>query len=98
MNQTKEIELLLRAKHDLLYISTFEELRLMDNIIGLSRGLGMDTIVWSFASGLKHYPADTATKIELPKESFAGDPVMIFNYVKTLSKDTVVVLKDYHSF
>lgn len=94
MNKTQEIGNLLTAKYRLIYIDTFEEQRTISTLRDVASKLDMKLIEWSFASGIHD---DSLEELGL-NDPLAGDPMSILQLADDLKDDTIIVLKDYHSF
>lgn len=99
MTQISNIENLIKAKYDLLYINTFEEVRVIDDMLHLARELGVGLCTWSFSSGIKYLEVDDdKIREDSIEENCTGDPIGILNHIRESTKDVLFILKDYHSF
>jgi ATP-dependent 26S proteasome regulatory subunit len=104
MKSIAEIESLIKARYELIYVNTFEEVRVTDDIVALAANVKMKLGVWTFASGLKMIETTTEStkgpekKKDLDIDDAAGNPLEILRNIMLTTEDTIFVLKDYHTF
>lgn len=93
MNFTKELNLLLKSRYPILYISTFEEERVEYLICKkIKENTNKIIYTWNFIDGYKNY-------IENPK--FASkNPLQALELIENLkiNTETIFILKDFHKF
>ena len=98
MAKITEIENLIRARYDFIYINTAEEVRVNDELLNLARELDYNLAVWTFSSGLRTLVVDNSKINKVSSEKLDGDPVGILNHIRTSQENTIYVLNNYHSF
>ena len=98
MAKITEIENLLKARYDFIYINTSEEVRINDELLNLARELSFNLSVWTFSSGLRTVTVNNSKVDKKPVEKMEGDPVGILNHIKSSPSNTIYVLNNYHSF
>ena len=93
MKFTKELNLLLKARYPILYISSFEEER-VEYLIFKKIRENTDRLIysWNFIDGYKNY-------LQNPKFA-AKNPLQALELIENLKIDrgTIFILKDFHKF
>ena len=87
-----ELDLHVRARYPLLYLSTWEEQRLDEILARLAESHGKDLVTWSITRGLRGHAAHGGP-IEGPK-----DPAQALTAVAALVNPSLVVFKDFHPY
>lgn len=90
MDFKTNLNLYLKARYPIIYISTYEEQRLINDIINVAKAMNpkRNVRVWDYVNG---YGIDSATKKE-PLSAFS--PIL----KEDRGKPTIYILKDYHKF
>lgn len=86
----KKIETLIRARYPLIYIVSFEEIRVSDSLKRISNNRNKQLFQWSVTEGL-----------EMPDGSYLAefkDPVKVLEYISQMDVNGIFVLKDYHHY
>lgn len=90
-NETAEmIETLIRARYPLIYVVSFEEVRVINAMTQIAKNRSKQLFQWSVTTGL-----------ELPDGSILAefkDPVKVLEYILQLDVNGIFVLKDYHHY
>jgi len=93
MKFTKELNLLLKARYPIIYISSFEEERIEYLIFKNVKEYSEKSIYsWNFIDGYKNF---------LPNPKFgAKNPLQALELIENLkiNKGTIFILKDFHKF
>jgi len=90
-----ELTLLIQSCQNLLYISTHEENRCVNDIEKISNRLTYDCFTWDFVGGLKNDVGSTVTD---DNDMPLNDPVSVIEYISNSKRPAVYVLKDFHPF
>lgn len=111
MENIKELESLLRARYDLLYVVTHEEERVANDINTIADALDLAVCVWTFTSGVKmirgaiNATVDTVSNGKKLSQSakvedgaFMGQPTRILSIARDCKSSCVFILNDYHSY
>lgn len=86
-----EVQKLINARYDLIYISTFEEIRFIDELKSICKNTEYEIAYWSFASGLF-----LSGNLD---DSLKEDPISILKSIaEEQDRKIIYVLKDYHVF
>ena len=94
----EEIKYLLAAEYRLLYVVTWEELRLREEVMeAVEEKHAMDVYEWDIANGLSILTTedDRPSKID---EQGVETPEGVLDYIEKQEKPGIFILKDYHSF
>lgn len=89
----EELELLIRARYPVIYIVSWEERRVEQELRNIASGRGKQLYTWSVTSGL----AKSGTSNERRKNSLA-DPVEALDTVIEHKEPAIYLFKDFHSF
>ncbi|HTO06325.1 MAG TPA: AAA family ATPase [Myxococcota bacterium] len=91
----EELDLHVRARYPLLYLSTWEEQRLDDVLAKLAETHGKTLVTWSITQGLRRRDprAGTGGMSDGPK-----DPTEALTAVGQLTDPSLVVFKDFHPY
>lgn len=91
-----EIEVLLRARYPLLAVLSWEEERVLANLMAVGDGLGKVLYEWSITRGLIKHRAAASAKAEGKRGT--KDPVVVLREILDITEPSIVVLKDFHQF
>jgi SpoVK/Ycf46/Vps4 family AAA+-type ATPase len=86
-----EIDLLIRARYPILYITTWEEKRALDELKVLAEKQGKALHVWSQSVGF-------TTRMEEESAQKIRDPQTVLEYIIEADDVAIYVLKDYHPY
>lgn len=98
LKKTEEyLTTLFRARFPFLYISTYEETRVVQLISQIAKNKPKikavrDTLVYSITDGLKKYSANGQETINNVKE-----PIEALNYIDNYNNPAILILKDVHT-
>jgi hypothetical protein len=113
LNNISELRNILNSKHNLIYIVTHEEERVMNDIGRLAEAANYTACSWTITSGLRNI----AGNYEIPSAQnnnngrnggsspapaqakyLAGSPIKILEEVDACKNNTLFVLNDFHAF
>lgn len=96
LTPAEELELLVRARYPLLYVTTWEEERVMQVITAIAERLGKKVYEWSINRGLLRARAAADSRAE----GVAGskDPILLLREIRQITEPALVVLKDFHPY
>jgi hypothetical protein len=89
----EELDLHVRARYPLLYLSTWEEQRLDDVLAKLAESHGKSLVTWSITQGLRRRDPHAGGVSDGPK-----DPTEALRAVGQLTDPSLVVFKDFHPY
>lgn len=92
----KELEILVRARYPIIYITTYEEGRVDDYLVRIGRARGKKVVTWSQTRGLM--PAGAASQNAKSLHENSGDPMAALDYVLQNHEPAVFVFHDFHPF
>lgn len=95
MEAEREIELLIRAKYPLLYVTSWEERRVEESIRSVSGALKRQLHTWSVTQGLK--PPLTRASGPTSATPLSGE-LEVLAQIHEAPEFTVFLLKDFHSY
>ena len=111
MNNIKELQSLLKARYDLLYIVTHEEERVASDLSQIASVTNMSICSWTFTSGVKMLKGiinavvettsggkKTSQNAKIEDGAFAGQPTRILTVLRDCKEDCIFMLYDYHSY
>jgi len=91
-----EIEVLVRARYPIIYVLTWEEDRVQDMVIDISRNMNKNIFSWSVTKGLAKAGASLQSKKEIVKGS--TDPLAALDEVLVQLEPAIYVFKDFHPY
>jgi ATPase family protein associated with various cellular activities (AAA)/AAA+ lid domain-containing protein len=94
-----EIEVHIRARYPLLYIVSWEERRVIEEIDGIAARLKKHVYRWTFSGGiqrLRHAAASGGFGTE--ERRGTRDPIACLREIATISEPSVFILTDFHAF
>lgn len=86
----KTIEILIRARYPLLYIVSFEENRVNENLRGIAAARNKQLFNWSITNGLELNDGSFITELK--------DPIKVLEYILQCDVNGLFVLRDYHPY
>lgn len=94
--QQSELEVLIRARYPLVYVVTWEEQRLLKQVLKIASRLNKKVFEWSITMGL--VPAGTSIQSQKQKDSATEDPLVALGNVIEHVEPALYVFKDFHPF
>jgi len=91
-----EIEVLIRARYPLIYVVTWEEQRLLREVVEIASRLDKRVFEWSVTTGL--VPAGTSIQSQKQKDAASQDPLVALDTVIEHVEPALYVFKDFHPF
>jgi SpoVK/Ycf46/Vps4 family AAA+-type ATPase len=91
-NCEKEIDILIRARYPLIYITSYEEQRASKLLAYLAAERDKQLFIWSITSGIRRF--EEPTKID---ES-TRDPLTALNHIERQTYPAIFILQDFHSY
>ncbi len=91
MSSIEEIDLLVRARYPVLYVTTWEEKRALDELKELAGKQGKELHVWSQSIGF-------LTKMEDESQQRIRDPQAVLEHIIASDAVAIFVLKDFHPY
>ncbi len=92
----EELELLVRARYPLIYVTTWEEERVMQVVEQIAGRLGKHVYEWSINRGLLRTRAATDARAEGKPGS--KDPIVLLREIHQITEPALVCLKDFHPY
>jgi len=89
----RELDLLIRARYPILYVVTWEELRVQDHVARIAKARDKELYLWSVTGGLTKAGAKTANK-----PGRVSDPVEALDTVIEHKEPAIYIFKDLHRF
>jgi len=94
--QMSELEVLIRARYPLIYVITWEEQRLLNQVTKIASRLGKSVFEWSITTGL--VPAGTSIQSQKHRDTATQDPLVALGNVIEHVDPALYVFKDFHPF
>jgi SpoVK/Ycf46/Vps4 family AAA+-type ATPase len=98
MNPVREIEVLVRAKYPILFITSWEERRVEDAIKSVCQKLNRTLHVWSVTQGMTAWRPDGGTTQAPDRKSQLPPELEALAQVHEGSEFTLFLLKDFHPY
>lgn len=92
----EDIEVLVRARYPLVAVLSWEEERVLNNLLAIAERLGKSLYEWSITRGLLRHRANLSSKAEGKRGT--KDPIVALREIMDITEPAIVVLKDYHLF
>ncbi|OQA76427.1 MAG: ATP-dependent zinc metalloprotease FtsH [bacterium ADurb.Bin243] len=92
----KNLDIFVRARYPIIYITTFEEGRADDYLIKIGRSRNKKVISWSQTRGLM--PAGTGHQNAKSIAEGSGDPMCALDYVMNSHEPAIFIFHDFHPF
>ncbi len=94
--QVSELEVLIRARYPLIYVISWEEQRLVQEICKIASRLGKSVFEWSVTTGL--IPAGASLQSQKHRDTSTEDPLVALGNVLEHVEPALYVFKDFHCF
>jgi hypothetical protein len=94
--QMSELEVLIRARYPLIYVITWEEQRVLAQVLRIASRLGKNVFEWSVNTGL--VPAGTSIQSQKHRDTATQDPLVALGNVIENLEPALYVFKDFHPF
>ncbi len=91
-----ELETLIRARYPLVYVVTWEEQRVVSEVMQLAAKLNKSVFEWSVNTGL--VPAGMDVQTQKKQDSATEDPLIALGNVIENLDPALYIFKDFHSF
>ena len=91
-----ELEVLIRARYPLVYVVSWEEQRLLQQVTKIADKLNKKVFEWSITMGL--VPAGTSVQSQKHKDEATQDPLVALDNVIEHVDPALYVFKDFHPF
>ncbi len=92
----KDLDIFVRARYPIIYMTTFEEGRADDYLIKIGRSRNKKTITWSQTSGLM--PAGTGQRNAKSIAEGSQDPMCALDFVLNSHEPSIFIFHDFHPF
>jgi len=96
MNTRDEIELLIRARYPIIYLVTWEELRVRELIGSIASQRGKKLYEWTVTTGMT--PAGTSIQSQKGRNQASRDPLVALDQIIDEVEPSLFVLYDFHPF
>lgn len=96
MDPTREIEILVRAKYPIVWITSWEERRVEKAIRSVAEKLNRDLHVWSVTQGMK--PSVSRGMVNAAKGTTLPSELEVLAQVHEAQEFTIFLLKDFHHY
>ena len=90
------LEVLIRARYPLIYVVSWEEQRVMTELLGVAAVLNKRVFDWSIVQGIARYRAGLTGPVEGKKGT--KDPIVALREVFETSEPSIFVFRDFHNF
>jgi SpoVK/Ycf46/Vps4 family AAA+-type ATPase len=94
--QILEVETLIRARYPIIYITTWEEARVLAELVQMASRRDKRIFEWTVTTGL--VPAGTPMQSEKARESQSRDPLVALDTVIDDVEPAIYIFKDIHQF
>jgi SpoVK/Ycf46/Vps4 family AAA+-type ATPase len=94
--QMSELEVLIRARYPLIYVISWEEQRVLAQVLRIASRLGKNVFEWSVNTGL--VPAGTNLQSQKHRDAATQDPLVALGNVIENLEPALYVFKDFHPF
>lgn len=92
----EELELLVRARYPLIYVTSWEEERVLQIVEQIAARLGKHVYEWSINRGLLRTRA--AADVRAEGKPGSKDPIVLMREIHAISDPALVCLKDFHPY
>lgn len=94
--QMSEIEVLIRARYPLIYVISWEEQRVLEDVSRIAARLDKKVFEWSINTGL--VPAGTSVQSQKHRDTATQDPLVALGNVIEHVDPALYIFKDFHPF
>ena len=91
-----ELETLVRARYPLIYIVSWEEQRVGEEVAKVAERLGKRVFEWSATNGL--VPYGTSAQSQKHKDTATADPLIAMDTISSYVEPAIYIFKDLHPF
>ncbi len=91
-----EIEVLIRARYPVIYVVTWEEMRVEDAIAEIASKRDKKVLTWSICRGIAPYGTSPQSQKHVDEKT--RDPLVALNQVLELVDPAVFIFKDFHPY
>ncbi|NLW50735.1 MAG: AAA family ATPase [Candidatus Brocadiaceae bacterium] len=96
LKQASEVEVLIRARYPVIYVTTWEEARVVADITTLARKRDKQVYEWSITTGL--VPVGTSLQSDHHRDAATKDPLVALDRVISDVEPAIYIFKDFHHF
>ena len=94
--QTKELDVLIRARYPIIYIETWEEERVEKTLRDIAKRREKDFYIWTVTDGLLR--GDLETQKSSGKANKTTDPIIALDSLIDHMQPAIYLMKDFHRF
>jgi len=91
-----ELETLVRARYPLIYVVSWEEQRVAEEVAKVAERLGKRVFEWSATNGL--VPYGTSAQSQKHKDTATTDPLIAMDTISSYVEPALYIFKDLHPF
>jgi len=95
-NPRDELEVLIKARYPLLYVVSWEEVRVLGDLEQIAQRLGKRVYEWSVNYGITRFRSALDRKPEGRKGT--KDPILALKEVLEFNEPSIFALKDFHAY
>lgn len=92
----EQLEVLIKARYPLLYVASWEEARVMDDLCAIAQRLGKRVYEWTITHGIVPYRRAVERRPEGRKGT--KDPIVALREVLEYDEPSLFAFKDFHSY
>ena len=96
VRQMSELEVLIRARYPLIYVVSWEEQRLVKEVVKIASRLDKAVFEWSITTGL--VPTGASLQSQKHRDTATEDPLIALGNVIEHVEPALYVFKDFHPF
>ena len=96
IRKQSELEVLVRARYPLIYVVSWEERRVIEEVKKIASRLNKKVFEWSITMGL--VPGGTSIQSQKQKDTASQDPLVALDTVIEHVEPALYVFKDFHPF
>jgi len=96
VRKQSELEVLVRARYPLIYVVSWEERRVIEEVKKIASRLNKKVFEWSITMGL--VPGGTSIQSQKQKDTASQDPLVALDTVIEHVEPALYVFKDFHPF
>ena len=92
----RELEILVKARYPLLYVVSWEEWRVMNELSAIAQTLGKNVYEWSINNGITRFRRALQKQPEGRKNT--KDPILALREVLEFTEPSIFAFKDFHHY
>ena len=96
LKQASEVEVLIRARYPIVYVTTWEEARVVSEVSSLAQKRDKKVFEWSITTGL--VPVGMSLQSEKHRDAATKDPLVALDSVIEHVDPAIYIFKDFHPF